>query len=136
MIVQWYFSVTVDRERATYRLIHRGIFAKEHSTAAAFPASADAAPSQTAAAASTPATSAPAASATATKAAKEQKQKTSDEWSADEQAALERALKSVGKDVEDRWEQIAALVGSKSKKQCVARFKHIREQIMKQSGGK
>ena len=56
----------------------------------------------------------------------------SDEWSADEQAKLERALKAVSKDKEDRWEEIAALVGSKSKKQCVQRFKHIREQILKQ----
>ena len=58
----------------------------------------------------------------------------SDEWSADEQASLERALKSIGKEREDRWEAIAALVGSKSKKQCVSRFKHIRESILKQKG--
>ena len=95
----------------------------------------------TAEATATPAAAAQAATGSAStstaspgsaKPAEEQKQKLVDEWSADEQAALERALKSVSKEAEDRWEQISAVVGSKSKKQCVARFKHIREQIIKQ----
>jgi hypothetical protein len=57
-----------------------------------------------------------------------------DSWSADEQQKLELALKSVGKDAADRWEQIAAKVGTKSKKQCIARFKFIRDEILKKQG--
>ena len=91
-------------------------------------------------------TSAPTvAAASAVKPAEETKQKetsaggpkvVSDEWSADEQAALEKALKTVGKDKEGRWDEIATLVSTKNKKQCIARFKQIREQILKQKEGK
>ncbi len=78
------------------------------------------------------------------KAEKEEKKKAaeaksvdlSDVWSADEQSALESALKAVGKDDAERWEKIAAIVKTKNKKQCVARVKHIKDEIMKKKGGK
>ena len=105
------------------------------AAAAAAPAAAEpnSTPAQTAVAGGAAAASSTPAAAASAKPAEEHKQRTSDDWSADEQNALERALKSVSKETDDRWEQIAAAVGSKSKKQCVARFKHIREQIMKQA---
>ena len=53
-----------------------------------------------------------------------------DEWSADQQAQLELALRTVSKVAEDRWEQIAAQVSGKSKKQVVQRFKIIKAQLM------
>ncbi len=68
---------------------------------------------------------------------KKSAEKTNEEvWSADEQSALENALKSVGKDENERWEKIAAIVKTKNKKQCLARVKHIKEEIMKKKGGK
>lgn len=54
-----------------------------------------------------------------------------EEWLSDEQAAFESALRTVPKDAEDRWEQIAKQIGTKSKKQCIARFKQIREMVLK-----
>jgi len=53
-----------------------------------------------------------------------------DEWNADQQASLERALRTVPKTAEDRWEQIAKLVPGKSKKQVMQRFKLIKAQIL------
>ena len=53
-----------------------------------------------------------------------------DEWRDEEQAAFESALRTVPRDMDDRWERIAALVSSKSKAQCIRRFKEIRAQIM------
>jgi DnaJ family protein C protein 2 len=52
------------------------------------------------------------------------------EWNSDQQAAFEAALKSTPKEVEDRWEVIASKVPGKTKKDCVKRFKEIREKIM------
>jgi DnaJ family protein C protein 2 len=49
-------------------------------------------------------------------------------WTAEQQAALESALRSVPKG-DDRWDRIAELVPGKSKRECVERFKEIREQI-------
>jgi len=51
-----------------------------------------------------------------------------------EQAAFEQALKSVPKDAPDRWEQIAKKVGTKTKKECMTRFKEVRESILKGKG--
>lgn len=56
------------------------------------------------------------------------------DWNSDEQSAFEKALKTVGKDDTDRWDKIATLVGTKNKKQCIARFKHIRDEILKKKG--
>jgi DnaJ family protein C protein 2 len=56
------------------------------------------------------------------------------EWSTEEQAALENALRTVSKDAPDRWGDIANLVKTKTKKQCVARFKHIRDILKNKSG--
>jgi hypothetical protein len=53
----------------------------------------------------------------------------------DEQAKFERALKSVRKDAGDRWDQIARQVGTKTKAQCMARYKEIAAQV-KAKGGK
>ena len=57
-----------------------------------------------------------------------------DEWSGTEQGALEAALRSVPREVEDRWDRIAAVVVSKTKRQCIARYKLIREQIAASKG--
>lgn len=37
----------------------------------------------------------------------------------------------MGKDVEDRWEAIAALVPGKTKAQCFRRFKELKESFKK-----
>jgi len=55
-------------------------------------------------------------------------------WNSDQQAAFEAALKSTPKEVEDRWEVIASKVPGKTKKDCVKRFKEIREKIMAAKG--
>lgn len=58
------------------------------------------------------------------------------EWTVDEQASFEKALKAIGKDVKDRWVQIAAQVKSKTADQCQARFKQIRDDIKKSQAKK
>eukprot|EP01066_Platyproteum_vivax_P014916 Platyproteum_vivax@DN6654_c0_g1_i1.p2 len=57
-----------------------------------------------------------------------------DVWSAEQQQALEQALQQFPTSMaaNERWAAIADAVPNKSKKQCVARFKNIREAVMKQ----
>ncbi|CEL94188.1 unnamed protein product [Vitrella brassicaformis CCMP3155] len=60
------------------------------------------------------------------------------EWTADQQQALERALSKHPSsiDVNERWTAIAADVPGKNKKECLARFKEIREALLaKKKGG-
>lgn len=54
-----------------------------------------------------------------------------DVWTSEQQRALEEALAQVPASIaaNERWTQIAALVPGKTKKQCVARFKEIREKV-------
>ena len=54
-------------------------------------------------------------------------------FTVDEQAKFEKALKSVSKDAADRWDQIAAQVKTKTKAQCMARYKEIAAKV---KGGK
>ncbi|GBF99777.1 hypothetical protein Rsub_12217 [Raphidocelis subcapitata] len=51
----------------------------------------------------------------------------SGEWSEAQELALVQGLKQFGKELEDRWERIAATVEGKTKKQCMARYKELRE---------
>eukprot|EP00931_Biecheleriopsis_adriatica_P101042 TRINITY_DN76267_c0_g1_i1.p1 TRINITY_DN76267_c0_g1~~TRINITY_DN76267_c0_g1_i1.p1 ORF type:complete len:622 (+),score=230.19 TRINITY_DN76267_c0_g1_i1:85-1950(+) len=56
-----------------------------------------------------------------------------DEWSAEQQQALEKALQRhpATLDKNERWKLIAEDVPGKTKSQCVARFKYLREQVSK-----
>lgn len=49
------------------------------------------------------------------------------EWSDVEELALVKALKEVPKDAADRWDRVAAAVGTKTKVQCGRRFKEMKE---------
>lgn len=53
-------------------------------------------------------------------------------WTLEQQSALEAALKRFPATMEknERWRSIAEAVPGKTKKQCVARFKDIREQVL------
>ena len=51
----------------------------------------------------------------------------SGEWAEEVEVALVKALKRVGKEVADRWDQVAALVPGKTKAQCFRRFKEMKE---------
>jgi DnaJ family protein C protein 2 len=86
------------------------------AAAAAAAAAAEAAPE--AAAAAAPAAAAPAA-----------------EWREAEEVALVKALKDVPKDAADRWERVAAAVGSKGKAQCARRFKEMKEKFKAKKAG-
>lgn len=54
-------------------------------------------------------------------------------WSVEQQKALEDALRTypASMDKNERWTKIAAAVPDKTKKDCVKRFKELREQMMK-----
>uniref|UniRef100_A0A0G4GNF4 DnaJ homolog subfamily C member 2 n=1 Tax=Chromera velia CCMP2878 TaxID=1169474 RepID=A0A0G4GNF4_9ALVE len=60
-----------------------------------------------------------------------------DQWSPEQQAALEKALAKFPASMaaNERWTAISGEVPGKSKKECVARFKEIRQSIMKQQAG-
>eukprot|EP01111_Echinosteliopsis_oligospora_P015998 TRINITY_DN650_c0_g1_i1.p1 TRINITY_DN650_c0_g1~~TRINITY_DN650_c0_g1_i1.p1 ORF type:complete len:616 (+),score=203.02 TRINITY_DN650_c0_g1_i1:168-2015(+) len=46
-------------------------------------------------------------------------------WTSEEQKALEVGLKEHNAQQPDRWDKIAATVGTKNKKECIARYKHL-----------
>jgi DnaJ family protein C protein 2 len=56
-------------------------------------------------------------------------------WGEAENLALVKALKDVAKDAADRWEQVAAAVGSRSKAACARRFKEMREAFKSKKAG-
>ena len=57
--------------------------------------------------------------------------KIDDVWSAVEQKSLEAALKSIGKEEDDRWDKVAALVPGRSRKECIRRCKDIAKRVGK-----
>jgi DnaJ family protein C protein 2 len=54
------------------------------------------------------------------------------EWTAAQQSALERALRDfpASMDKTERWRSIAAAVPGRSRKECIERFKEIREKVL------
>lgn len=48
-------------------------------------------------------------------------------WNKEQEMALVKALKEIGRDVEDRWDRIAEVVPGKSKSECFKKFKELRE---------
>ena len=52
-------------------------------------------------------------------------------WTKEEQKKLETALKSVRNVPKDqKWDKVAEMVATKTKEQCIERFKFIREQLL------
>ncbi|KYR00580.1 myb domain-containing protein [Tieghemostelium lacteum] len=78
---------------------------------------------------STPVTTTPTTTtttpATPTAATSKKESAKKEEWSEKEQKLLEEGLSTIDKSLEDRWDRIAKHVGTKSKKECVARYKHL-----------
>jgi len=60
-------------------------------------------------------------------------QTVTDEWSTEQQKQLEEAMRKYPATLTpaERWTKIAEVVEGKTKQQCVARFKYIRELIAK-----
>ncbi|KAK3102342.1 hypothetical protein FSP39_010641 [Pinctada imbricata] len=50
-------------------------------------------------------------------------------WSADEQKLLEQALKTYGASTPERWEKISECIPSRSKKDCMKRYKELCEMV-------
>ena len=48
-------------------------------------------------------------------------------WSSDEQKLLEQALKKFNSSTPERWEKIASLLPSRTKKECMKRYKELVE---------
>lgn len=59
----------------------------------------------------------------------------SGEWTEEQELALVQALKQFGKELPDRWEQIATVVPGKSKAACFKRFKELRDVFRAKKGG-
>jgi len=59
----------------------------------------------------------------------------SGEWSEEQETALVKAMKQFGKELEDRWERVSAVVPGKTKLQCFKRFKELRELFRSKKGG-
>lgn len=58
-------------------------------------------------------------------------------WSTEQQSAFEKALRDFPASMEkgERWKKIAEAVPGKSKADCIARFKEIRERVLAAKGG-
>ena len=52
-------------------------------------------------------------------------------WTKEEQAALEEGLKKYSSKEKERWQMIADLVKTKTKKQCIKRYKELVEKLKK-----
>mmetsp|Transcript_39486 Transcript_39486/g.77336 ORF Transcript_39486/g.77336 Transcript_39486/m.77336 type:complete len:122 (-) Transcript_39486:286-651(-) len=50
-------------------------------------------------------------------------------WTAEEQTLLENAMRAVDKSVEDRWDQIAARVPGRTRKEVIARVKDLKQKL-------
>ncbi|GFS50477.1 dnaJ homolog subfamily C member 1 [Nephila pilipes] len=55
-------------------------------------------------------------------------------WKQEEQRSLEVALQKFPKDTQGRWEKIAEFVSTKTKEECVERYKILVQQIKKKKG--
>nr|BAJ99217.1 predicted protein [Hordeum vulgare subsp. vulgare] len=55
-------------------------------------------------------------------------------WTPEQQKALEAALSANPASKENRWDHIAAAVSGKTKKECIARYKHLVSKIKEKSG--
>ncbi|GIY06366.1 dnaJ subfamily C member 1, partial [Caerostris extrusa] len=55
-------------------------------------------------------------------------------WKQEEQRSLEEALLKFPKDTQGRWEKIADFVSTKTKEECVERYKILVQQIKKKKG--
>lgn len=55
-------------------------------------------------------------------------------WKQEEQRSLEEALLKFPKDTQNRWEKIAEYISTKTKEECVERYKLLVQQIKKKKG--
>jgi hypothetical protein len=50
-------------------------------------------------------------------------------WSKEEEMKLVKALKEFPKTLEDRWDRVAAAIGTKTKVACAIRFKELKKSV-------
>ncbi|BES93189.1 dnaJ homolog subfamily C member [Nesidiocoris tenuis] len=62
-------------------------------------------------------------------AAAKEAQNSSEAWTSDEQKLLEQALKTYPASTEERWDKIAAVVKTRTKKDCMKRYKELVEMV-------